>query len=56
MGFGWVLIGFEVDFDFDFDFDSDSDGVWILIFCYEFLFFGLWILTGLGLARIGGLV
>ena len=47
--FGWVLMGFGVD--------SDFDGVWILIFCngfcfldldgwifcYGFLFFGLWI-------------
>ena len=38
--FGWVPMGFRVD--------SDFDGVWILIFCYGFLFFGLWILMRLG--------
>ena len=33
MGFdGWVQMEFGVV--------SDSDGVWILIFCYGFLFFG----------------
>ena len=37
---GWVQMGFGVD--------SNFDGVWMLIFCYGFLFFGLWIPMGFG--------